>query len=108
MCKHIRSGIMCDNSKLKVSQTFLSNLMNGLWCVHTMECYTAETEQVKATGRCGRGRLPGDVPRDTELLCRGCLNRGGVGGENGRLSCPASSLKTDHTEASVLGVRSRR
>lgn len=79
-----------------------------MWCVHTMECYTAETEQIKATGQCGRGKLPGDVPRDTELLCRGCLYRGGVGRENGRLSCPASSLKTDHTEASVLGVKSRR
>ena len=54
MCKHIRRGVICGNSKLKASQTSLGNLMNGLWCVHTMECYTAETEQVKATGRCRR------------------------------------------------------
>ena len=107
MCKHIRSGIICDNSKLKASQASLGRLMNGLWYVHTMECYRPETEQVIATGQCGRGKLPGGVPRDTELLWLGCLYTGGER-ESGRLSCPASSLNTDHTEASVLGVESRR
>lgn len=39
-----------DSPKLEISHISLNSLTDELWYIPAMECHTAETEQVKATG----------------------------------------------------------
>lgn len=47
--RYIHGSIIGDSPNLEMCQMSLSSLMGGLWCIHPMGCYTAETEHIKVT-----------------------------------------------------------